>query len=364
MCVGALVPLGPATSGPPRRRDGRRWVPAPPDRARDQQMVLRAPAAGAPSSGVRGPEGTGSSVRPAPGPAPLRGTGAPRTAGGRGGPRRRRRAQVGRVTRPGARRLPVCGSPALAREPAAGGAGCPLRTGAPGGEASLPGQLGSPLHGTPSAETSAAHRARAVPPRYSAAALAPPPRSRTGWHRSGEHRRSRRTALPFPHRERLRRVGHRRVPRAAEGPIPRGPVPHGVRVPVDPSPNLQHEGSGFPPRPSGPAKPAALGPGCRSPARALPAEVPLGVTGSPQPYPGRPRCLTACLQAGAALGARAPVPVPSSPGVSVPRLRPGSARSGSSRGGKRPPVRGGAGAKRKLGAGGVLAGRRAPSRGG
>ncbi|XP_040419636.1 inactive heparanase-2 isoform X1 [Cygnus olor] len=101
VCAGILAPLGPATSGPPRRRGGRRWVPAPPDRARDQQMVLRAPAAGAPSSGARGPEGTGSSVRPAPGPAPLRGTGAPRTAGGRGGPRRRRRAQLPAAGDPG-----------------------------------------------------------------------------------------------------------------------------------------------------------------------------------------------------------------------------------------------------------------------
>lgn len=82
------------------------------------------------------------------------------------------------------------------------------------------------------------------------------------------------------------------------------------------------------------------------------------------PIPGRPRCLTtsSVAAAGDKLGpcwAAAELP-----GVSVSRLRPGFARSRSSRGGKRPPVGGGAGGKRKPGGGGAAAGRRAPSRGG
>lgn len=61
---------------------------------------------------------------------------------------------------------------------------------------------------------------------------------------------------------------------------------------------------------------------------------------------------------------RPPRPGPELPGVSVSRLRSGFAGSRSSRGGKRPPVGGGAAVKRKLGADGAAAGQRTPSRGG
>lgn len=287
----------------PRRRGGRRWVPAPPGRARDQQMVLRAPAAGAPSPGARGPDGTGSSVRPAPGPAPLRGTGAPPTAGDRGGPRRRRKAQVGRVTRPEARRLSVCGSPVLAREPAAGRAGCPLRTGTPGGEASPPGSSAAPF---------------AVHP-------APKPLLRTepGPFRPGTRRRlSPRRPRPARAGTGAGSIGGPVEPRCSfgclrTGRICRGSATGGSRG----RPGARFPGARFPAvpvrRPSRAWISSTGAPGSRRarrvppnrqrsvPVAAAPHElsprlVPLGVTGSPLPYPGRRRSLTSCLQRWAA----------------------------------------------------------------
>lgn len=97
-------PAAPRSPGTSRPGAGgvRRWVPAPPPRrAPHQQMVL--PAAH--------PRGCGA---PTDRTGPGSGTGALRAAwpgrrGNRGGPRRR--AQVGRVTCPGAHWLLVCGSP-------------------------------------------------------------------------------------------------------------------------------------------------------------------------------------------------------------------------------------------------------------
>lgn len=83
--------------------------------------------------------------------------------------------------------------------------------------------------------------------------------------------------------------------------------------------DLQHGCSGLPPRPSGPSKPAALGPGCRSPARTLPAAGAFRGDRFPSPLPGPPplpyRLLTA-------LGGCAPVPVPSSPVSRCPGYGP------------------------------------------
>lgn len=144
-------------------------------------------AAGAPSPGLRGPDGPHraplgpgalSPLSPgraaAPGPCVQPGPDERETGAGRGGGGG---GQVGRVACPGARRLPVCESPGLAREAAAGGRGCPVRVGTPCGGPSLPGCSAAaidrgpgatglrPASRTAAACTSAERRARAVLPR-------------------------------------------------------------------------------------------------------------------------------------------------------------------------------------------------------